>query len=223
MAPRDSVIKAVIFDLDGTLVLQKLRIREAKKLLLKRLLEEGVDVGWASIYTPTEVIIGSISSRPREFLMRIVDEVFIPYEMEAAEKAELRESVRDILNELRRLGYLLAVASNNGRAGVMKTLRRTGITPYFNAVITRSDVNAMKPNGKLISKTLEVLKVRGEEAVYVGDTIYDVMAAKAAGTKAIAVLGGSHGEELLKNADPDLIINGLRRLPEALNLLNPEN
>ncbi len=217
------MIKAVIFDLDGTLVLQKLRIREAKKILLERLLEEGVDVGWADVRIPTEVIVGSIHNRPRPFLMRLVEEVFTPYEVEAAEKAELRDSVRETLETLKKRGYMLAVASNNGKVGVMETLRRTGITQYFDTIVTRSDAQAMKPNGRLILKTLEALKIRGEEAVYVGDTAYDVMAAKAAGTRSIAVLGGSHGEEMLRNADPDLIITTLRELPEALNLLNPEN
>ena len=214
------MIKAVILDLDGTIVHLKLRIKEAKKKFLRKLRECGVDIGSLTIDVPTEIIMKSIKDKPRSWLMKLVDDSFLPYELEAAEEAELRDDAREVLEKLREEGFKLGLASNNGRVGVYKALKRLGIADLFDVVVTRNDVNSMKPDGKLVSKAVEMLRVARSEAVYVGDTIYDVEAARNAGVRCIVVLGGGHPLKKLREAEPDAIIKDLRELREALRSLN---
>lgn len=120
------MIKAVVFDLDGTILDLKLKFKEAKKRFLKLLEEDGVRLGEISLDTPTETIMKLVKDRPRSWLMKLVDEAFLPYELEAAEEAELREGVEEVLKRLKEEGYRLGIASNNGRIGVYKALERLG-------------------------------------------------------------------------------------------------
>lgn len=216
------MIKAVVFDLDGTILDLKLKFREAKKKFLKLLEENGVKLGEITLDTPTEMIMKRVKDKPRSWLMKLVDEAFIPYEVEAAEEAELREGVEEVLRKLKEYGYRLGIASNNGRIGVRKALEKVGIIDLFDIIVTRNDVNSMKPSGKLIRRAVELLGVKPWEMVYVGDTYNDVEAARKAGVKTIAILGGAHPPERIQEAKPDAVLDDFRKLPETLKLLNGE-
>jgi len=216
------MIKAVIFDLDGTLLRMKLRVREAKIELIKRLREMGIDSDQIDVRIPTEEIVSRIVKNyglSRSHLMRLVDEVYIPYELEAAEAAELKEGVKDVLTELRAMGFKLAVASNNGRLGVNLALENTSIKHFFDIIVTRNDVNRMKPDGALIEETVRRLGIRPSEAVYVGDTGHDVLAAHRVGVPSIAVSGGADPVSRILNYRPEILIKDIRDLPDALRKL----
>ncbi|MEM4668786.1 MAG: HAD hydrolase-like protein, partial [Nitrososphaerota archaeon] len=101
-------IKVVIFDLDGTLIVYKLKVYEAKEVFIKRLSEIGIDLNHISIHTPIIEIIEGINDLEREEIFKILDEVFSNFEEEAAEEAELREHVKEVLLELKKTGVKLA-------------------------------------------------------------------------------------------------------------------
>lgn len=71
----------------------------------------------------------------------------------------------------------------------------------FDTVITSSDTSKHKPNPEPILAAVEKLGARPEESVYVGDTINDLRAAKAAGVKFAGALYGSANPDKLKGAD----------------------
>jgi len=216
------VIKAVIFDLDGTLVAMKLKSREAKKEFLRRLRESGFDVEALNPDMPSEKMIQFLIEKyglSRGFLMKILDECFQPYELEAAEEAELRPNVREVIKRLKSMGYRLGVASNNGRVGVRLALKKLGILSYFDAVVARGDVDRMKPDGSPISECVKRLGVAPREAVYIGDAVIDIAAAKEAGVYAIGVLGGFDSREALERSKPDYMIENLSELFHALEMI----
>jgi len=221
----ERMIRAVIFDLDGTLLAMKLKVKEAKEKLIQRLREIGVNVDEIDLKIPTEEIVSKIMREygfSRDYLMKLVDEAYIPYELEAAEVAELREGIREVLRELKAMGFKLAVASNSARRGVYLALENTSIKDLFDVIVTRSDVNRMKPNGALIAETVKRLNVKPSEAVYIGDTVHDVLAARRVGVKSIAVLGGAHPANLILNSKPDILIEDVKEIPEVLRKLSRE-
>lgn len=215
-------VKAVIFDLDGTLVVHKLRIREAKAKLLKRMKELGMDVERFSLETPTARILERMRGREREKLLRLIDEVFEPYELEAAEKAEAREGVKEVLEELKGMGLRLAVATNNGRMGVERSLEKVSLKGFFEAIVTRSEAGDMKPRGRILEEALKALRLGRDEAVYVGDTSHDIEAAREAGIKCIVVAGGAHSIERLLSFNPDYFVEDLRQIPSIIRKLAEE-
>jgi len=219
------MIKAVIFDLDGTLVHMKLKVKEAKKALLEKLRKLG-PINQITIEMPVNEMV-EIASKlyglSRKDLMRIVDESFQPYEIEAAERAELRENVKQILDALKRMGIKIGIASNNGVIGVSLALEKTSIKEFFDAIVTRNDADRMKPDGAIIAEAVKRLKVKPGEAAYVGDTAYDVIAARNAGVKAVSLVGGAHPTALLKKHKPDALIKDLRDLLDALKSISDKS
>ncbi|MCL7383280.1 MAG: HAD family hydrolase [Thaumarchaeota archaeon] len=212
------VIKAVIFDLDGTLLVHKLKLHEAKKEFLNRLRERLHGSIESSIDFPIAYILNELSEEDRITAFKILNEVFEPFEMMAAEVAELREDVKETLEFLKSRDVKLAIATNNSRKSVELCLKNTMIDTYFDVIVTRDDVFDLKPNGKMILKTIENLGVKVDEAIHVGDTIYDVIAAHKVGVKSIAITGGAHSRELLLSSNPDYLINSFKEIFQIVNL-----
>ena len=217
------MIRAVIFDLDGTLLIMKLKVKETKEKLIQRLREIGVNIDRIDPKIPTENIVSEVIKEygfSRDYLMKLVDEVYIPYELEAAETAELRDGMKEVLTELKAMGFKLAVASNNSRHGVHLALENTSIKKFFDVIVTRTDVNRMKPDGALIAETLRRLNVKPSEAIYIGDTIYDILAARKVGVKSIAISGGAQPINLILNSKPDILIKDVKVIPKVLKRLS---
>ncbi len=212
-------VKVVIFDLDGTLIVYKLKVYEAKEVFIKRLSEIGIDLNHISIHTPIIEIIEGINDLEREEIFKILDEVFSNFEEEAAEEAELRDHVKEVLLELKKTGVKLAIASNNSMKSVEKSLEKTSIKEFFDIIITRNDVIDLKPSEKMITEILRIMKVTNKEAVYIGDTIYDILAARRAGVKCIAVTGGANSRDLLLSHNPDYLVEDLREIPRIISRL----
>lgn len=97
--------------------------------------------------------------------------------------------VEDYLDDARRLGLSLAVASSSPHSWVDSHLARLGLAERFDAIICRDDVppGRTKPHPDLFLKALEVLGVRAEDAVVFEDSPNGVTAARAAGIYVVSI------------------------------------
>jgi HAD superfamily hydrolase (TIGR01509 family) len=97
--------------------------------------------------------------------------------------------VMEYLQEAKRLGLRLAIASSSPHSWVDTHARRLGVLDYFDAVICAEDVGAgrTKPNPDLFLKALEQLRVAKNEAIVFEDSPNGVRAARAAGIFVVAV------------------------------------
>jgi HAD superfamily hydrolase (TIGR01509 family) len=86
-----------------------------------------------------------------------------------------------ILNHLQSRAKKVAIASNSPTEVVKDLLKHAGLENYPNAVIGADQVKQSKPAPDLLLKALEVLRLTKQEVCYIGDSIYDVQAAEAAG------------------------------------------
>jgi pyrophosphatase PpaX len=83
--------------------------------------------------------------------------------------------------------------------------------------VTMEDTREHKPHPEPLLKGLELLGgVRKEEAAYVGDSPFDVEAARAAGLTSVAVSWGAFSEDRLRKAEPDHLVPDIR---SAVNVL----
>ena len=83
----------------------------------------------------------------------------------------------------------------------------------FDAVVASDDVERNKPHPDGILRALELLGARPEEAAYVGDSPFDVEAARRAGVHSVAVgWGGIHTREKLEAAGPDAFVESAEEL-----------
>jgi phosphoglycolate phosphatase len=122
---------------------------------------------------------------------------------------------REVLEQLRQQGYLLAVATAKSRRGLNLDLEGSGLAPMFDATRTVDEARS-KPNPQMILDILQELGVAARRALMIGDTSHDMFMAQNAGTGAAAVLTGSHDRAELSAASPQVFLEDLTELPSWL-------
>jgi pyrophosphatase PpaX len=136
-----------------------------------------------------------------------------PLHSELAECAGMTDALTTLKGQGRRLGIVTA----KRRATVDLAFRFLPLEAFFEVVVGSEDTAAHKPDPAPLVHALEQLDARPDEAAYVGDSPFDVRAAKAAGLHAVAVTwGGIHGRERLEAERPDAIVSDTDELLAAL-------
>ena len=111
--------------------------------------------------------------------------------VEAFERAGMRLATVEpdagpTLAELRRRHVELAVLTNNARTSALEALRKFGLLPYFDAVLGREDVPAMKPSPSGLAVARQRLSPVADHLTMVGDSYLDGLAARDAGCPFVA-------------------------------------
>jgi len=109
------------------------------------------------------------------------------------------------LDALQRLGIVLGIVSG-ARPEVLELLREEGILDRFDAIVLGTDVSRRKPDPEGIVKCLAELGLAADDAVYVGDTPVDIQASRAAGVHAVGVLSGAGDSAMLSAQEPDRLL-----------------
>ncbi len=99
---------------------------------------------------------------------------------------------------------------------IIKELEDLNIAKYFTHVVTALDTVKPKPSPEALIKCVEFLDVKLCDCVIVGDSVSDVRAGKAAGSKTVAVLSGLFSRQELIKENPDLIIKDVTLLPKFI-------
>jgi phosphoglycolate phosphatase len=211
--------RSLLFDLDGTLIRSTFPFTEAKIAVLKALGELGVV---ASNMKPTQTmgeILDEARARvqekgrvPPSKVEEEVGRVLDRFDAVALSSARLRKDARLVLNSLASKGFGLGIVTSSGRNGTNSVLDRLKLAPYFSVVVTRNDVQSMKPSAEGILKAMQTLSLDRTEVAFVGDSWVDIRAAKDARIKAIALAGGLSPLGRLRREHPDAIVKSLREL-----------
>jgi len=216
---------AAIFDLDGTLVTFELDIREWRKVIIDAMNRRGFDTSGLGPTTPTQQVLDSAKAQvpPSEIeryesLRREAFSILDSLELEGAKAASVFPGADFVLRRLRSKGFRLALLTNSGRAAASLSLTKWGLDGFFEIVLTRDDIEAMKPRPEGLTKAARMLGVPPGEAYYVGDSLYDVIAAKRAGMKSVAVATGNYTADRLRSEGADYVISALTELPQVLDV-----
>jgi len=206
-------LKAVLFDLDGTLIDSAQDIG----LALKRTLKE---VGLSEYYPDN--IKDYIGGGVKALLQKVLKERFKEEYVEIFRKFYMEnpvlytkpyEGVPEVLAELKGKGIKLAVVSNKLEELSVEILKRLNLLSFFDFVAGGDTFEEKKPSPLPILKTLHMLGVPPDKALIVGDTEADMLAGKGAGTKTALALWGYVKKE--KDLKADYV---LHRPSEILNL-----
>jgi phosphoglycolate phosphatase len=199
------VLRAIIFDLDGTLLDTPAAIVRVARAATGRPDADEALVR-AGIGLPVETVLARVlgadeggpevaAARDRfrdawraEVVPRLADLVF--------------PGVRAGLAALRAAGLKLGVATGKLQVGADRTVDAAGLRAYFEVVAGHDRVERPKPHGDLARLVLRELGVAADEAVVVGDSALDVAMARAAGVRSLAVTYGAQGEADLRAAGP---------------------
>ncbi|MGH7585532.1 MAG: HAD-IA family hydrolase [Gemmatimonadales bacterium] len=109
----------------------------------------------------------------------------------------------DAVNDLRALGCRLGIVTSKNRAGAHRGLALVGLAHAFELTVAADDVVRAKPDPEPVLLALEGFGAEPRQAVYVGDSVHDIHAGKAAGVATAAVLWGRNDRGELAAATPD--------------------
>ena len=199
--------ETVLFDLDGTLIDSGAAIlasfHHATQTVLGRRYED-------------DVIMASVGGHGIRRQMAAFDEdrvddliaAYRAHNMELYRDIRLFPGIEPVLERLRDSGRRLGVVTVKSRITVDLTFELLPLGEYFEVVVNGDDVTEHKPHPAGLELALEQLGADAGTAAYVGDSPFDLQAAKAAGMGAIGVAwGGIHGRDRLEPEQPDALID----------------
>lgn len=217
--------KAILFDLDGTLIETDNRwvdVLAGRLAWLKRVAPR-MDVRALSRH-----IVMGIES-PANYAMSVLEHVGIGSgffgladRVRRTKGLATRESSELVAGSLRLLDELsgrfqLAIVTTRARPEAEAFVQQAGLQELIPVVVTRQDVLRMKPHPDPVLKAAKLLGVAPGDCVMVGDTTADVRAAKRAGALAVAVLSGFGVRNELEKAGADLVLPRAELLLDHLN------
>lgn len=202
--PRDELLKAgvtdeiqaVIFDMDGTLVDSTYDWPEIRRRL---------GVTGASIIDD----LNGLEEPDRSRKWAELEEI----EREATGNARLHDGAHEVLELLSVHGLVTALVTNNNTANTRRLLARFGLR--FDVVLTR-DSGLWKPSGAPIREAVTQLGVLPGDCLGVGDSHYDVLAAREAGLAAVCVLHDGSGRQA---GEADLVFNDIPSFARYLTIV----
>ncbi|MDP3758649.1 MAG: HAD-IA family hydrolase, partial [Candidatus Daviesbacteria bacterium] len=121
------------------------------------------------------------------------------------------ENTLKTLKMLKKAGVAIAAVTSHTGELLIRNLKIAGIDKYFKVIVTPTDVKNPKPDPESVLKALEILGVKPNKAVFIGDSPADIAAGKAANVKTIAALYGFHGKGLLETR-PDFLVDDIEQI-----------
>jgi len=212
-APR--TLAAVLFDWDGTLIDSYHADSQAYLALFR---EMGVPWGLSELerhYSPDWYVVYRAAGIPNA---RWPDADRIWRSYYAKHRPKLVSGARRVLMQLARR-YELGLVTSGDRNRVMRQLRAFGLLRVLRTRVCGGDLEEKKPHPAPLQMALRQIAIEPADCVYVGDTPEDVAMARAAGVRAIAVLGPFPTEKRLRAVRPEFLLDDLRKLPGLLREL----
>jgi pyrophosphatase PpaX len=209
--------RTVLFDLDGTLVdsgaIILASFRHATLTLLSREIPDAellAAVGGPGLREQMEALD---SERAEELI-----EVYSAHNAGLHDGLQPCAGVLDALRTLRDEGRMLGIVTAKRRATLALAFEvLPELAEFFEVTVGAEDTERHKPHPAPLHAALERLGADSSDAVYVGDSPFDVQAAKAAGTGSVAVTWGRiHPRERLEREGPDAVVDTVEELLAAL-------
>lgn len=200
-APRR--LPTILFDLDGTLLDSIQLILESARYAFAKLGREcppdsewltGVGIPLAAAfnrYARDPADCAALIAAYREYQIPNHDRLIRGY-----------GSVREVVERLHRRGHDLGVATSKSEWLAMRGLARIGIARFMDTVVGCDVSTRHKPDPEPVHIALKRLACEPRDAIFVGDSVHDILAGNAAGVRTVAVLWGAFSRRDLEPGQP---------------------
>jgi phosphoglycolate phosphatase len=211
--------KAILFDLDGTIVDSRDAYVEAARTAFEGL-GQALPSNLIALEIPRRLeqnlpLDGIVNTNVRKFL----NFYLVCYYKVTKIRTKPIPNVHGTLEMLsRKLKLALITMRFVPKTAIWEDLTKFGLAKYFTYITTALDTHKPKPSPEALIKTAQALDVNICDCLFVGDSIIDVQAGKAAGAMTIAVLSGLFSYEALSREKPDLILNDVTEIPLFFDL-----
>jgi HAD superfamily hydrolase (TIGR01549 family) len=217
------MLRAMIFDVDGTLV----DTNPAHVVAWRRAFARfGYDIPTERI----EVEIGKGGDKLVPSVLGEAEESRIGEPLRQAQKEEFLEIARgehfkvfpgvpEIFDALRRRGLSTALATSSDEKHLKATLTSAGLdlTKLTDLVVTKSDASESKPSPDIVVAAVEKLGLSAAACAMVGDTVYDAQACQAAGVMFFGLLSGGTSESEMLDAGAIAVWQDIAHLGQDLD------
>ncbi|WP_209121602.1 HAD family hydrolase [Alkalihalobacillus sp. BA299] len=197
----------ILFDLDGTLFDSKNCLVHAAYETTKRfdpkrdyleLLEQNFGVVYGEILSAINPALATeIIACYKEIKMKSYPEQVQPFPF-----------VKEGLNSLSQKGFKLAIVTNQGRKITEEILKQFQLDQYFDVIVAHEDVKNHKPAPDALEKALSFLNTKPENAIMVGDSRFDILAAEKAGIESVLI--NLYGTLEQSNCKPNYLFNTIQ-------------
>ena len=215
----DSSTRAVLFDLDGTLINTVELIMESYRYTMQ---EHGLapladEVWLKNLGIPLRAQFRHYTEDPDEIQAMIstyTDHNLRHHDDLTTEYPGVCATVR----ALHAAGYRLAVVTSKMHGALERGLTLGGFDGLFEVLIGADDVEHPKPHPEPVLRALEQLDVHPQATIFVGDSPYDMESGRAARVRTAAALWGPFGRQMLEPYEPDYWLEDSRDIERLLSL-----
>lgn len=201
-------VRAVIFDLDGTLVDSYDAHLESFR---RALLRFGLTVKDEEIHRrfgkPAKQIIKEILPEKQhthiDDILRYKRLEFI----ETSKDIQVFDGVETVLKYLKDRGISICLATSADKPSVIRVMNKFGLKNYFDVIISSNDVREAKPNPEMFIQVSKKLEVDPKNCLVIGDSPFDVMGARKAGMKIIIVDNNPFQKTEIQRHDVPIVSN----------------
>jgi pyrophosphatase PpaX len=199
-------LTTILFDFDGTLA-------DTLPVCFHSLREvfrhyDGVELdndGIVALFGPTEPDIIRLNLKRQDQAEQAVEQFYSLYDSHHQELVQASQSIRQMLLSLKQQSYRLGVVTGKGGHSLAISLRHLGLEGLFDVEISGDDVSIPKPHPEGVLLAMEQLHAVPEETMFLGDSIADIRAGKAAGVLTVAVQWFEHVQTRSFELEPDLL------------------
>lgn len=217
-------VKAVVIDLDGTLLDTAPDIAEAAQRMLRDLGMAPVGLEKIQSYIGNGIsnlvkraLTGEMHGKPDEALFARALPLFEKhYEEVLHRETRPYPGVVDGLNALRAAGFPLICITNKAERFTLPLLAAMGMKDYFELILSGDSLPRKKPDPLPLRYAAIYHEVAPKDLLLVGDSLNDSQAARAAGCPVVLLPYGYNGGKDVREQDCDAVIENL---PEVLKLI----
>jgi len=223
-------VKAIVFDLDDTLVLSTVDYGKFKRLVIDKVVSHGEP---RTMYDPKETVVSIVSRYEKRMhdaglpdeerrrrladLDRIMDEV----ELERVAETKAIRGAVELLELLRNWGIKIGILTRGCQEYASAALSEAGLMQLVDAIECRNSETKAKPSPESYLRLTERLGVRKEETFFVGDHPIDAKCAANAGVPFVAVETGDVSSDDLRAAGCVAIFPDVGRMVEWFKAILP--
>lgn len=217
-------IRAIVFDLDGTLMDSKIDYPRMGQLIAEVLQRYGMTEPLENRRKVYRVIRGGERTlreygHPEENIpitLLEMEKVMNLIELEALVNIQIKPYAIEAVKMLNESGYKLGIATRSHREYTIQGLTKFGLFDYFHHIVARDDVKLPKPHPHHLLHTIELLEETPETSLFIGDTTTDLDTAKAANVKFIGYWRDDDWAKRLVEAGCKTLIKDLREIKKIV-------
>ena len=202
--------KAVLFDVDGTLISVYSVTRCLKDVFKHFGVKMGTIRGMAhrSMGYQIEEVIEKDYPQLKDKMKEFNSYYLKLYVKNYRKYSGLLPYVKTTFNFLNKRKVKIGIVTTKRRKTALAVLK--GFKVKYNILVSYDDVRHRKPHAEPVLKACKLLKVKPKDCIFFGDHSFDMMSAKAAGCTAVGVLTGVRNRKELKKSGADFIIKNLK-------------